>query len=121
MKGTRKCELCNETYLVKTKLSPLRKFKSLDMTRKEKKLLFLTNVLYTIGIACNFWSEVNFIKLISELVRTGNLNWKFYMILFLCITTLLCIVWLIVLIGQVWYGLIRKFIRNNQSVVIISK
>jgi hypothetical protein len=91
------------------------------MTRKEKKILFLTNLLYTIGIVCNFWSELNFLKLITELVRTGNLNWKFYMILFLCVTTLLCIIWLIVLIGQVWMNLLRKFIRNNQSVVIISR
>jgi E3 ubiquitin-protein ligase MARCH1/8 len=119
--GSKKCELCNEQFITKSKLNSWHDFKMCELTPQEKKVLLLTNLLYVIGILCNVWTLLNFINLLSSLMQVNDVGWKFYTILFLCLITNMCIVSLCILIFQVWFRFVQKMIRQNQTTVIISK
>ena len=119
--ASNQCELCSQPFLFTTKLNSLCEFKMLDMTWKEKNVFIATNLMYILGILCNFWTVVNIFSMLSKMIRENKLGWKFNMILLLCVTTNMCILLLSVLITQAWFNLFRKILKFNQSTVIISR
>ncbi|XP_033103110.1 E3 ubiquitin-protein ligase MARCH8-like [Anneissia japonica] len=72
------CELCHYAYRMYSKLKPIGKWESLEMTANEKRKILCSVAFHLIAITCVVWSLYVLIERTTAEIESGELKWPFW-------------------------------------------